>query len=381
MTSLQTSALRLTLAAGFAALTAADLGAQSYSLIDLTPNAGNGVAAGISGGIAAGYVSSSVFGTSTHAMLWDSTGASDLHPAQLDDLATGANGRSAILDISGNLQVGWGAGASTANRSVPLLWRGSAGTVATLAIPFTTFGGQALATDGSQIVGYATSLNRDGTTLGANHAMLWDAATGTPIDLGNGGGGAQANGVGGGQQVGYVIKSLANAALWKGSSKALTVLHPTGAVTSFANATDGIHQVGYAGYDLRVRVEAVKGQKDSRFYYAMVWSGSASSAINIHPYPINNLPGVTLSHSYAVGISGDLIVGYAGDQSKFGTPAYSHAIVWNADYQAVDLNEFLPQGFVGAQATSVDANGVISGFMSKADGTRHAVIWIRTLTN
>ncbi len=85
---------------------------------------------------------------------------------------------------------------------------------------------------------------------------------------------------------------------------------------------------------------------------------------------------MVLSHSYALALNGSRIVGYAGDQSKFGTPAYSHAIVWDANYESVDLNAFLPAGFVGAQALAVDADGNIAGFMAKADGTRHAVLWV-----
>lgn len=357
---------------------AASAHAQSYSVIDLTPNAGNGVAGGVSQGVPAGYSASAVFGSATHAMLWNATGAVDLHPSALDNPATGAVGRSAVLDISGSLQVGWGAGAITGNRTFPMAWRSTADSAALLTIPFANVGGQALATDGSQIGGYASPLTRDGTTQGPSRAMLWDAASGTPVDLGDGGNGAQVYGVGGGQQVGYVIKSLANAALWSGSAKSLVVLHPTGAVTSFAYAAEGGRQVGYAGYDVRVRVEAVKGQKDARFYYAMVWNGTAASAQNIHTVPVNAMAGVNLSHSYAQGISGSLIVGYGGDQSKFGTSAYSHALVWDASqsYQATDLNAFLPAGFVGAQALSVDAQGNICGFMAKADGTRHAVVWV-----
>lgn len=366
----------LLLTAGLISLLAYQTSAQSYTLVDLTPNAASGVATDISSGTVAGSSAAGIFSPASHAQLWDGLVAADLHPAFLDDAANKIVGRSAILGGSANLQVGWGAGATTGSRLAPMLWRGSAASATTLAIPFVNAGGQATATDGSQIVGYGTALNRDGTAFGPSRGIVWDAATGAATDLGDGGNGAQVYGVGGGQQVGYVIKSLATAALWKSSSKSLVTMQPNGAVMSVANATDGQRQVGYAGYDIRVRVEAAKGNKDARFYYATVWTGTAASAINIHPYPVNSLPGVTLSHSYALNLNGQWTVGYGGDQSKFGTPAYSHALVWDANYQAVDLNAFLPEGFVGAQALSVDANGDVSGFMSKADGTRHAVVWI-----
>jgi hypothetical protein len=368
------ASLPLTLALALAKIAAAQ--AQTYTLVDLTQSAGNGVATGISGGVAAGYSANAIFSSLSHALLWDGAGTTDLHPTGFDLPAPGTPGRSAVLDINGNLQVGWAAGSSTSNRPIPMLWRGSAATATTLAIPFSNFGGQATATDGTQIAGFSYGLAEDGITQGPAHALVWDAASGTPIDLGDAGNGAMAYGVGGGQQVGYVIKKQASAALWRGTDRSLVVLHPTGAVISVANDTDGTRQVGYAGYDVRVRQEAAKGNKYARFNYAMVWNGTAASATSIHPYPVNNLPGINLSQSYALGVNGSWIVGYAGDQTKFGSPAYSHAIVWDAEYQSTDLNAYLPAGFVGAQATSVDANGNVSGFMAKSDGTRHAVVWL-----
>lgn len=368
-------------AASLVALAASPAGAQSYTLIDLTPAAGNAVATEISGGIAAGYASTGIFGTAYRATLWDGVSSLDLHPSALvDDSATGAVGRSFIQGGAVGVQVGWVSGVVTAGRSAPVVWRGTAESAAFLSIPFVNFGGQAHATDGSQIVGYATGQDRDGTTIGVAQAMVWDAATGTGVSLGDGGNASIAYGVGGGVQVGYVNKGQAVAVLWRGTRQSQVSLHPRNAVVSVANATDGARQVGYAGFDIRVRQEAAKGNKDKRFTYAHVWTGTAASALNIHPYPLNNLPGINLTQSYALGINGAWIVGYAGDETKFGTPAYSHAIVWNGNFESIDLNEFLPAGFVGAQAVSVDADGNVSGFIAKADGTRHAAVWLRNVT-
>ena len=58
-----------------------------------------------------------------------------------------------------------------------------------------------------------------------------------------------------------------------------------------------------------------------------------------------------------------------------GTPAYYHAIVWDTDFQPIDLNAYLPAGYVGSQAFAVDAHGNVAGSMVAADGTRHAVLW------
>jgi hypothetical protein len=251
---------------------------------------------------------------------------------------------------------------------VPIAWHGSAASATKLAIPFSNAGGQALATDGSQIVGYGLALNKDGTGFTANRAIVWNATNGVGTDLGDGGNSAMAYGVGGGVQVGYVVKTIAGAALWRGTSKSLVSLAPVGSVMSVAYATDGARQVGYSGYDVRVRVEAFKGQKTARFNYAMVWTGTAASAVNIHPYPFN--------HSYAMAVNGSWIAGYASDAAAIGTPAYNHAIVWDANYQATDLNTFLPAGFIGSQALAVDAAGNVAGYMMAANGTRHAVVWV-----
>lgn len=354
---------------GWLAVSAQSAQAQTYTAVDLTPAIPYSSANTLNNGVVAGLTSSVNSQASAKATLWIGLEQVNLHPALLDDGINAIQGRSAILGSGGNLQVGWGAGPATANRLVPLVWRGSPESAATLTIPFTNNGGQATATDGAQIVGYATSLNRDGTAFGPTRAILWDEASGAAVDLGDGGNGAQAWGVGGGQQVGFVVKSLQNAALWNGTAKSLTVLHPKNAVVSVALATNGVNQVGYAGYDVRVRQEAAKGNKDKRFTYATVWAGNASSALNIHPFGF--------THSYAAAIKGAWIAGYGANDAAFGTPAYFHALVWDANYEAVDLHASLPAQFVGSQALAVDENGNVSGVATTAEGQRHAIVWRR----
>lgn len=358
----------LTLAASLGAASAPALLAQSYTLVDLAPSSKFSTANGISDAGVAGYSAPSISLSAAHATLWDGANQFDLHPALAD--AGAGTGRSSLQAIAGGIQVGWAAGTATpGGRPVPVLWHGTADSAFALPIPFVNAGGQALATDGIQVAGYATPLNRDGTTFGVSRAVVWDVASGAGTDLGDGGGGAQAVAVGGGSQVGYVVKGNINAALWRGSASSLTILHPKSAVASQAYGTDGARQVGYSGYDVRVRVEAVKGAKTTRFNYATVWTGTAASAAVIHPFGF--------SHSFAVSVSGPWIAGYGTDQAKLGTPAYYHAVVWDANNQATDLGALLPAGFVGSQALSVDANGNVAGYMNAADGTRHAVVWLR----
>jgi hypothetical protein len=126
-----------------------------------------------------------------------------------------------------------------------------------------------------------------------------------------------------------------------------------------------------------ISATAAKGNKDARFSYAFVWSGTAASGLNIHAAMAVN--GTTpFANSYALAVEGPWVVGYAVDNTKFGTPASSHAIVWDADYQPIDLNAFLPAGFVGAIAQDVDAQGQSSGVIYTAEGRRHAALWVPT---
>ena len=350
-----------------AAFSVHQLDAQtSYTVVDLTPTA-SGSAQTASGGQAAGYTGSVPNAFSGKATLWTGDGAIDLHPAFLD----GAGARSQVNGFAGNLQVGSGAGTSTGNRNVPIAWSDTAASATLLSIPFVNAGGQANATDGIQIVGSAIGYDRDGTTLSSTHALIWNVATGNAVDVG-----ADANifDVAGGMQVGFVTKTQANAVFWRSTNKA-TSLHPKGAVVSVANGTDGVRQVGYAGFDIRVRREAVNGNKNKRFTYAYVWTGTAASGLNIHPYA-SNADGALLEFSYALKVKGPYIVGYATVPASTGTPAYNRAIVWDANFQATDLNAFLPADFIGSIAYGVDESGNIAGVMTKADGTRHAVLWV-----
>lgn len=163
--------------------------------------------------------------------------------------------------------------------------------------------------------------------------------------------------------LGFVALSAAEPALAAGYTA--IDLTPDRASSS-ANA---IAAGAVGGFDVRVRVEANKGNKDKRFNYATLWNGTAISAQNIHP-------GGIFTHSVATALNGPWIVGYGADDTRIGTPAYYHAIVWDAAYQATDLNAFLPAPFVGSRASGVDERGIVSGYMVTATGQRHAVVWV-----
>lgn len=348
-----------------ALLSGTSLFAQTtYTMVDLTPTT-TGSANAASGGQAAGYTSSTPGAFSGHATLWTGDGAVDLHPSVL-----GAGGISTVNGFAGDLQVGYGSGPTTGNRIAPLALRDTAASGTLLTIPFVNAGGQATATDGSQIVGYAVGLNRDGTTLGSNHGLVWNATTGAAVDLGTD---IYLRGVGGGVQVG--TDKNGTAAFWRGTNKG-TSLHPKTAVVSVANATDGVRQAGYAGFDIRVRVEAVGGQKDKRYNYAYVWTGTATSGLNIHAY-VSSADGSFFDSSYALSMAGQWIAGYATLSTGISrTTGLARAIVWNGTYQATDLHAFTPAGSISSVAYAVDSDGDVAGVVTKADGTRHAVLWV-----
>ncbi len=357
---------RFLAACATAMLTATAAFAQAgYTMIDLTPT-GSGTAFAVNAGRAAGFTGAVPNAFTGRATLWTGNGATDLHPSFL----TGAGARSVVNGYADGLQVGAGAGDSTTNRNIPLAWSDTAQSAYILSIPFVNAGGQATATDGIQIVGSGIGLDRDGTTLGSSHGILWNVATGSATDLGTD---MILNDVAGGMQVGY-LTAKGFAAFWRGTNKA-TSIHPRGAVVSVANGTDGVRQVGYAGFDIRVRREAANGNKDRRFNYAHVWAGTAASATNIHPYPAN-APGVFFDHSYALKVKGSWIVGYANASTGTTSIGLAHAIVWDSNYQPTDLHAFVPAGFVSSVAYNVDGGGNVAGVITKPDGTRHAVVWV-----
>ena len=336
----------------------------NYVLVDLTATQGCGDAYAASGGAAAGTVSTSAnFLDATRATLWTGNSFVDLHPLTL--LGGPANTKSSVQSFSGNLQVGWGIGPNTRMQSMPIAWHGKARSAAVLALPFTACAAQAVATDGVQIVGFART--RDGSPY---HALVWNATTGAVTNLGAGGNGAQALCVAHGQQAGFTTRSSGPVAtIWAGTASSQIVLHPNNdAVVSEILATNGLRQAGFCGFDSQVIDKATHSSLTKRINKAFVWDATVASARSIHP--------AGFQQSYATSINGSSIVGYAYNDDEEETTERYHAILWNSSLQPMDLNVFLPPGFTGAMANSIDAEGTIAGTIFTADGVRHAAVWI-----
>lgn len=96
-------------------------------------------------------------------------------------------------------------------------------------------------------------------------------------------------------------------------------------------------------------------------YHALLWSGSASSVVDLHPIGFEN--------SSATGISGGQQVG-SGNGSATG--GEYHALLWSGNANSVvDLHSYLPVAYSWSGAIDIDLSGVILGM---ADS--RIVMWI-----
>jgi hypothetical protein len=156
------------------------------------------------------------------------------------------------------------------------------------------------------------------------------------------------------------------AMLWTGTGSSATNLHPT-LLTGFERSTadgvspTGLQQVGY-GY-----INATNQ------FHALVWAGTAASATDLHP---TNLPG-TWFESYALATNDTKQVGYGeSDNTDFNY----HALMWSGTANsAVDLHPTnIPGGFVETQANGISGTGnhqVGWGDGTATSGSTHALLW------
>lgn len=247
--------------------------------------------------------------------------------------------------------------------------------------------------------GYQVGNGYGNATFRAVHALLWHG-TNTPIDLnpvgfGTSSAGAVYNGwqVGNGTPTG----SQANhALLWHGSNVAID-LHPTGFINSAAFGTDGVHQVGdgtpdtpdlephallWNGTNVATDLhpvgytnsfaQAVSGnqQVGSAFHnttsdsigHAMLWTGSAASAIDLNPSKFLT--------SGALGTNGTLQVGYGLPKSG----NFPHALLWTGSAaSAIDLGAMLPPTYFSSWAYAIVGDTIYG--TAYDNNTYHAITW------
>jgi hypothetical protein len=171
-----------------------------------------------------------------------------------------------------------------------------------------------------------------------------------------------AYGTNGSQQVGYgpVVESESNyhAILWSGTAASAVDLNPSGYDRSIAFGISGSQQVGFA----RVSGTLEEG-------HAMLWSGTAASAVDL------NSSGFRFSFAYGVG--GSQQVGY-GNGAATGND--NHAILWGGTAaSAVDLN---PIGIDSSIAFGTNGSQQVGyGWGSVTGGRAHAILWSGSATS
>jgi len=258
--------------------------------------------------------------------------AVDLNPAGLTE--------SWASGVCGGQQVGYGCYGLASSISVrAMLWTGSADSAVDLNPYGFTWSG-AEDTDGVQQVGWGNVYynvgGRKPYTVNYDHAMLWTGSADSAVDL-NPAGFAEswAYGVGGGQQVGegliyyYTQKkggsyvSQYHAVLWTGSAASAVDLHPAGFTSSLAWGVGSGQQVGYGFIQYNTNK---KGGSSVVQCHALLWTGSAASVVDLHP--------AGFASSGALSVAGGQQVGYGTC-----TDGTQHALLWTGRAaSAVDLN-------------------------------------------
>lgn len=223
----------------------------------------------VSGNQVVGYGYLNAIGNDQHALLWNGTTPTDLHPAGLLD--------SRALAVSGTQQVGF---ANDGTTFFAALWTGTASSYQSLNPP--GWSGQATGVWHGTQVGYG----------GAGHAVVWHGTPGSMVDLQPSGPGrdwSQAFGTSHGQIVGVAnFGQVGHAALWTASSASSFVdLQPAIAISSELLATNGTQQVGD---------DTGAGRPK-----AAVWHGSAAS---FEPLP-DGIAGQGYDETHALAIDND----------------------------------------------------------------------------
>ncbi|MGI4788801.1 MAG: hypothetical protein ACRYFS_08120 [Janthinobacterium lividum] len=253
------------------------------------------------------------------------------------------------------------------------LWSGSAASVVDIN-PTGFYSSQVLGIAGGQEAGFG--LTTDSFGVDTTHAVLWSGSAASAVDLnpaqllGAFDDYSQASGIGGGQQVGYGYGSLTQyqyqALLWTGTAASAINLQPTnlyGFLDSRGAATNGIHQVGSGEFT------------DGSFQtvHALAWSGTASSALDLNPSQSN--------FSGATAISGNNVAGYASFAPD-GNNYEPHAVLWNLAPSAAGPFTFLdlnPAGYEDSFAAGVVGTTVVGA--GDINGHSHALLWDGSAAN
>jgi hypothetical protein len=204
---------------------------------------------------------------------------------------------------------------ATSTSTHAYMWSGTAASAVDLNptnLGFTDTYSSALAISDSQQVGYVGGYATGG------HAVLWSGSAGGAIDLNPtnlpGFTNSSADGIGGGQEVGYGWAQggeYDSALVWNGTAASAVDLNPTGYYDSEALGTNGIQQVGY-------------GQNAS-YVDALVWTGTAASVVNLQLF-LPQSAEWSYSDAYTIDSSGNI---YGLAQGPYNGIDGDYAVEWS----------------------------------------------------
>jgi hypothetical protein len=132
-------------------------------------------------------------------------------------------------------------------------------------------------------------------------------------------------------------------------------LNPGGFSDSQANGLGGGQQVG-SGF----------GPSTSGNTHALVWTGTAASAVDLNP------SGFDFSFAQSAGAGKQ--VGYGSGSA---TGSRTHALLWSGSAaSSIDLGLLLQAGLTTSYATSIDVAGRVFGIALDSSAHVHAIEWI-----
>jgi Divergent InlB B-repeat domain len=333
----------VSVAGGGLLLTGLCASAQAYHSNDLTPpGSSSGRLNGTSGRRQVGGAQTP---SGSHAVLLSGNALSavDLHPAGYY--------YSMAMCSDETQEGGWGN--SYAGGIHALLWSGSSSSYVDLNPSGYSFS-YCLGVHNGQQVGYAQNQSYFVT---ASHAMLWYGSAASAVDLHAGTYPySRAMGCHDGEQVGYVSSlaypdgdasgyhTTSHAMRWSGSAASAVDLHPLGYDASEALCTSGTQQGGWGYLAL-----------GTTHLHALLWSGDAGSVVDLHPAAYSDSKITALTATQQVG------EGWIGPANGYGS--IRHALLWSGTPESVvDLNQYLPAGYTNAVATGIDVDGNVVGY-------------------
>ena len=281
-----------------------------------------------------------------HALAWSGSGST---PVDINPPIINF-AESWVYGGSGNLLVGTGLTDNGGYLGYPhaMIWHGSTFTWKDINPAGDSFS-DAYATNGSSIVG-------DGN----GHALLWlltNLSNPTDLHPGPAYSSSVAYGINGTRQVGSALTNSTtparHAILWNGTAASAIDLTPAGSPGADGYGIDSSHEVG-CGVIPPATSE-----------HALLWKGSAASVIDLNP--------ATFLSSCARAVRLGVEAGYGETSGR-----YTHALVWNGTAaSAFDLQTTMPAtGYFGSEAFGIDAAGNIIGAAWATSGW-HGAMWIK----